>query len=108
MRQIAVNEWLQYLRGRQRMRNQQPPSVEPGSCTHAAAEHIDLVAALSVLDPVPRTCVVLFYHEGLTHEQIAAAMQLPLGTVKSHITRSTVRLREVLSAYAPSAARARS
>ena len=108
LRQIAVNGWLQHLRGRQRLRHQQPSAVEQDSCTHAAAEHIDLVAALSVLDPVPRTCVVLFYHEGLTHGQISTAMDLPLGTVKSHITRSTARLRDVLSAYAPSVAKEKS
>ena len=108
LRQIALNGWLQHLRGRQRMRNQQPTSVDQDSCTHAAAEHIDLVAALSVLEPLPRTCVVMFYHEGMTHEQISRSMGLPLGTVKSHIARSTARLRELLAAYAPSTAKEKS
>ena len=107
LRKIALNGWLQHLRGRQRMRNQRPSSVDQESCTHSAAEHIDLLAALSVLEPLPRTCVVMFYHEGMTHEQISSALDMPLGTVKSYITRSTSRLREVLSAYAPSIAKER-
>jgi RNA polymerase sigma-70 factor (ECF subfamily) len=46
-----------------------------------------------------RLCVVLAYHEGMTHEEIATLSEMPLGTVKSNIARGSARLREFLAGY---------
>jgi RNA polymerase sigma-70 factor (ECF subfamily) len=43
--------------------------------------------------------VVLAYDEGLTHPEIAALTGMPIGTVKSHISRGAERLRELLAEY---------
>lgn len=51
---------------------------------------------LSTLAPQQRDSVLLAYYEGLTHQELAARMNAPLGTVKSWIRRGLLRLRECL------------
>jgi RNA polymerase sigma factor (sigma-70 family) len=99
LRKLAINSWRQHLRRQGTFGIH--AEVEEGDVigTPAVTEGMDLNLALGVLAPAVRLCVVLSYHEGMSHGEIAAATQLPLGTVKSHISRGTVRLRELLSAY---------
>jgi DNA-directed RNA polymerase specialized sigma24 family protein len=69
------------------------------AATPATTMRLDLDAALATLPPEPRLCVVLAYSEGMSHAEISAATSMPLGTVKSHIARSSARLRETLEGY---------
>ena len=69
-----------------------------------AAISMDLDRALAALEDHARVCIVLAYHERMTHEEISRATGLPLGTVKSHIRRGTARLQKALSAYLGDAA----
>lgn len=55
-----------------------------------------LNAALARLEPLPRQLVALAFFRGLSHEEIATHTGLPLGTVKSHIRRALIRLRDTL------------
>lgn len=57
----------------------------------------DLDRCLERLEPERRTCVVLAFVDGHTHDQIAARTGTPLGTVKSWIRRSLLALRECLA-----------
>jgi RNA polymerase sigma factor (sigma-70 family) len=63
-------------------------------------EQMDLGAALAKLPSNVRLCVVLAYNEGMSHPEIAQLTNLPVGTVKSHISRGAARLREMLATYA--------
>lgn len=61
------------------------------------AGHVDLDEALKSLSEVERLCVSLCHGAGLSHPEIAGAMNLPLGTVKSHVKRGLDKLRARLS-----------
>ncbi|HEX3916557.1 MAG TPA: RNA polymerase sigma factor [Caulobacteraceae bacterium] len=68
--------------------------VAPGPNADA---RIDLEEALKALSPVERVCVSLCYGAGLSHAEAAAALNAPLGTVKSHVKRGLDKLRARLS-----------
>jgi RNA polymerase sigma factor (sigma-70 family) len=69
---------------------------------HAAAPtadaKIDLDGAMKSLSQPERVCVSLCYGAGLSHAEAAAALNAPLGTVKSHVKRGLDKLRSRLSA----------
>jgi len=56
-----------------------------------------LHTALASLDPMSRQLVSLAFFRGLSHEEIAGHTGLPLGTVKSHIRRALLTLRQILT-----------
>jgi RNA polymerase sigma-70 factor (ECF subfamily) len=58
---------------------------------------MDLDAALGTLSAAERTCVTLCHGAGLTGQEIAEALGVPLGTVKSHVSRGLEKLRRRLS-----------
>jgi RNA polymerase sigma factor (sigma-70 family) len=54
----------------------------------------ELSDALARLDPKRRTAVVLRYYAGLSEREIAAAMKVRPGTVKSTLHRALAQLRK--------------
>ena len=101
LRRLAVNVWLQ------RIRSARPATEDIDALSEELAqppallgEQLDLDSALATLPPAVRLCITLAYAERMSHSEICEATQLPLGTVKSHITRGAARLRELLGAYA--------
>jgi RNA polymerase sigma factor (sigma-70 family) len=63
----------------------------------AAVDRIDLDEALKTLSPSERLCVSLCYGAGFSHGEAAAALNTPLGTVKSHVKRGLDKLRARLA-----------
>ena len=72
----------------------EPREPEGASRVPDAAGRIDLDEALKILAPAERLCVSLCYGAGLSHAEVAQALNTPLGTVKSHVKRGLDKLRE--------------
>ncbi len=52
--------------------------------------------AIGTLRPEYRACIMLRHVEGRSYEEIAATLDLPLGTVKTYIHRARHELRQIL------------
>lgn len=52
--------------------------------------------AVDELSPPQRACIVLFYRQEMSCQDISRIVELPLATVKSHLHRGRLKLREML------------
>ena len=100
LKRIMITTWLEELR-RQKISfaSEAAAAANEPSYVETPGERLDLDAALERLPPNLRLCVVLAYNEGMSHPEIAAHLGLPLGTVKTNISRGAARLRELLADY---------
>jgi RNA polymerase sigma-70 factor (ECF subfamily) len=57
--------------------------------------------AIATLRPEYRACIILRHIEDRSYEEIAATLDLPLGTVKTYIHRARHELREALEHLKP-------
>ncbi len=99
LKRLAISTWLQYLRKNDALRDAEEHHEAHLAQQDKTSMGMDLDQALATLSNTVRLCIVLSYHEGLIHAEIAELTKLPLGTVKSHIRRGTQRLQQLLSAY---------
>ncbi len=59
---------------------------------HANVVDLDFQAALNLLKPAERTIALLFYQEDRSVKDITKIMNMPSGTVKSHLARGREKL----------------
>ena len=100
LKRIAINMWLQHKRRNDPLRAADQHADRDSPYRDQPAIALDLDRALGTLTDDARLCIVLSYHERMTHAEIESLTGMPLGTIKSHIRRGTHRLQEELSAYA--------
>lgn len=99
LKRLAVTVWLQHLRKKDALRGANEFSGTELARSDSSSVGMDLDRALATLSDPVRLCVVLSYHEGMSHREIAELTELPLGTVKSHINRGAQQLQQILAAY---------
>lgn len=69
-------------------------ATPPETAAQDDADSVLLAYEVEALGPPRSTIVSLAFFEGVTHEQIASRLEMPLGTVKSHIRRGLIELRD--------------
>jgi RNA polymerase sigma-70 factor (ECF subfamily) len=72
-------------------------AADPLSYLSRMSDATALSRCLERLDVSKRTSILLAYVDGYTHQQIAARLNAPLGTVKAWIRRGLLSLRECLA-----------
>jgi RNA polymerase sigma-70 factor (ECF subfamily) len=95
VKKIAARLYLRRLQRERRLGAFAMEDVdEAGEAPAGDAEHrIDLDEGLKALAPAERLCVSLCFGAGCSHAEAAEALNLPLGTVKSHVKRGLEKLR---------------
>lgn len=91
---VAYRKWLTHRRAQARRGAREAGAAhEPsGSADPSPDARLDAAAALGRLDPEPRACVALCLAAGFSHAEAARALDLPVGTVKSHVARGRAKL----------------
>lgn len=67
---------------------------EPAIAHAGGLDTVLLAYEVAALGDPQSTLVSMAFFEGLTHEHIAERLEMPLGTVKSHIRRGLITLRQ--------------
>jgi RNA polymerase sigma-70 factor (ECF subfamily) len=97
----VADHWDSHSRERRRVEavgRASEPSVATEEWLDHVAHRVLIAQELSALDQPQRQVLELAFFDDLTHDQISQRLTMPLGTVKSHIRRSLVRLRDRLEA----------
>jgi len=93
---IAYRQFLQHCRKHSRQKVMADPP-EPGHDPRQAVDAEILAPRLmSLVNDQERVCLTLAYAAGMSHTEVGEVTGLPLGTVKSHISRGKHKLQEWL------------
>jgi RNA polymerase sigma factor (sigma-70 family) len=101
LRRAVMNGCRSQLR-KDRARKRQPVLVRAGTVERPddravqSEQHDQVLAAIDQLSLRQRQCIVLRYYGGLSDPEVAAALDLSLGSAKTHLRRGLDALHELL------------
>lgn len=98
---IALNRCRDLRAARERLRTVDSAVIDDGTPARVAAVDEETLlrirAELSKLSEEKREIVLLCFHAGLSREQVADVLRIPIGTVKSRLHHALQDLRERLN-----------
>jgi RNA polymerase sigma factor (sigma-70 family) len=77
------------------------PADRVAARVSASAARAPLVAALAELSAGDRDALLLFAWGGLSYEEVAAALEIPVGTVRSRLNRARAKVRAAFGGIDP-------
>ena len=99
---IAYRKWMTGRRGEARRRAREVAHWHEESLTPAPpgdpGDRLDAMTLLRMLPSEQRAVVALCLAAGMSHSEAAVALNLPLGTVKTYLSRGRTRLLSMLGA----------
>jgi RNA polymerase sigma-70 factor (ECF subfamily) len=91
--------WSRFLMERRKRREEpleSPDETASVDTLSASLARLDLEKAMARLAPAERAALTLCYAFGHSHGEAAEILNLPLGTVKSHVLRGREKLKALL------------
>ncbi|MBO4444928.1 MAG: RNA polymerase sigma factor [Bacteroidaceae bacterium] len=93
---IAYNVFYDYIRSRKEVQSIEDVETEVNSFYKQQANDgslsSDIQQAMQLLSANERTCITLFYLDSLQIKDIASVLNMPEGTVKSHLARGKEKM----------------
>ena len=93
---IRKRKPCQSLSDEQDLLNLEDDDLQPDELMNQFQQNSSIHKQLGTLSDVQRQVISLAYFKDLSHQEIATSLDLPLGTVKSHIRRATSALQSVI------------
>ncbi len=92
---VSLEEYIE-LEENSVARQIEDPGPVPGEIVETNERNRLLQGAVRDLPHDQRTMILLYHTEGLSYEEIATVLDLPIGTVKSRLNRARLKLRDKL------------
>lgn len=91
---IAYNIFYDYIRSRKETADLDAREIDAISSVEQenVGQRMDIYQSLKTLKEAERTCVTLFYMEDASIDKIAGITGMPVGTVKSHLSRGKEKI----------------
>lgn len=95
---IAYHNYYDYIRNRKEWMSIDESVVDQSHhlVQHDSGQLMDVYCGLQYLKEEERCCIILFYMQDLSIRKISSVMNLPEGTVKSHLSRGKEKLAHFL------------